>query len=226
MCNLYSNTMPVSAMRSLFDVSQAHDHLGNAEPLKAIFPRYDAPICRLTPEGDRELVSAHWGFLMPQTSKTTGKPILPRAVNNARDDKLKSSRFWSASFKERRCIIPATAFCEAKGKKPATYVWFGVAGSGYAEPFGFAGLWRSFSGRYRDKEVEIETYTMVTSTPNDLVKEVHPDRMPVILKQSAFGTWLTGSPDEAFAVIETYPAEDMKILGSGEGLKSEPSEGP
>lgn len=222
MCNLYSNTMPVSAMRDLFNVPASREHLGNARPLPAIFPRYDASICRLTEAGERELVTAHWGFLMPQTSKTTGKPIMPKAINNARDDKLRSSGFWKASFRERRCLIPGTAFCEAKGRQPATYFWFGATQTEEPQPFSFAGLWRQFRGNYRGEQVEIDTYTMVTSTPNDLVRDVHPDRMPVILEPAAYDVWLEGSPDEAFDVISTYPAEDMRILGSGEDLKSEP----
>ena len=31
---------------------------------------------------------------MPQTSKRTGEPILPKAINNARDDKVRTSAFW------------------------------------------------------------------------------------------------------------------------------------
>ena len=130
MCNLYSMTTAVSAMRNLFDVKPGLDFLGNAEPLPAIFPRYDGPIVRTREDGDRELVKAHWGFLMPQVSKKTGKPIMPKAVNNARDDKARVSRFWKSSFEERRCLIPATAFCEAKGRNPATYFWFGVNSEG------------------------------------------------------------------------------------------------
>ena len=221
MCNLYANTMPVDAMRDMFDVPQKRTHLGNAEPLKAIFPRYEAPILRMGEEG-RELVRAHWGFLMPQTSKKTGKPIMPKAINNTRDDKVRISRFWRKSFDERRCLIPATAFCEAKGRKPATYHWFSVGQSGEAEPFAFAGIWGGFRGTYRDEEVDIDTYSMMTSTPNDLVREVHPDRMPVILGPEAQKVWMEGTPDEAFEVIETYPAEEMQEIGAGEDLKSQP----
>ncbi len=94
MCNLYSNTMGKDAMRQLFAVDAAHDYLGNAEPLPAIFPKGMAPIVGGDADGRRWLQKAHWGFVMPQVSKKTGKPIQPKAVNNARDDKLRSSSFW------------------------------------------------------------------------------------------------------------------------------------
>ncbi|WP_255465920.1 SOS response-associated peptidase family protein [Salipiger sp. IMCC34102] len=116
MCNLYSNTMAVDAMRQLFAVDAAQDALGNAEPLPAIFPKGMAPIVGMNDDGKRWLQNVHWGFVMPQVSKKTGEPIQPRAVNNARDDKLRSSSFWRKSFEERRCLIPATSFCEAKDR--------------------------------------------------------------------------------------------------------------
>jgi len=221
MCNLYSNMTTQAEMRRLFEVDEQHDRLGNAEPQSAIYPRYDAPVVRLDVDGNRELVPMHWGFPMPQVSKKTGKPILPKAVNNARDDKLQSSRFWSASFRERRCLVPASSFCEAKGRNPATYFWFGLKGDDPRPPFAFAGLWRGFKGKYKDEEVDIVTHTVVTSTPNELVKPVHPDRMVVILDPTEYETWLHGTEDEAMALCRPYPAERMQIFKSGEGEKSD-----
>ena len=223
MCNLFANTMPVDAMRRLFETDR--DALGNQPPLPAIFPRHDAPVARLNDKGFRELVRMHWGFLMPQVSKRTGKPILPKAINNARDDKVATSRFWRDSFEARRCLVPATAFCEAKGRKAATYFWFGLSGAEERPPFAFAGLWRRFRGNYRGELVEIETSTIVTNKPNALVAEVHPDRMPVILPPAAHETWLSGSPQDAFALVAPYPAEGMRIVRSGVGLTSDPLDG-
>lgn len=104
-CNLFSNTLPPDAMRQLFGVKR--DQTGNQPPLPGVFPRHTAPVVRLADDGKRELTPMHWGFLMPQVSKRTGKPILPKAVNNARDDKVRSSPFWRSSFEERRCLIRA-----------------------------------------------------------------------------------------------------------------------
>ena len=222
MCNLYSNTMAPDAMRQLFAVDAAHDALGNAEPLPAIFPKGLAPIVGVNDDGTRWLQPAHWGFVMPQVSKKTGKPIQPKAVNNARDDKLRSSPFWKTSFVERRCLIPVTSFCEATGRNPATYVWFGVAGDEARPPFALAAIWRAYKGNYGGGDLrEMITSSMVTTTPNALTKETHPDRMPAILAPENYAAWLTGSPEEAFDLIEPYPAERMVIHQQGEGLKSD-----
>ncbi len=222
MCNLYSNTMAKDAMRQLFAVDAANDDLGNAEPLTAIFPKGMAPIVGMNDDGSRWLRTAHWGFVMPQVSKKTDKPIQPKAVNNTRDDKLRTSGFWRKSFEDRRCLIPATSFCEAKGRTPATYVWFGVTGEQVRPPFALAGVWRSYKGNYGGGELrEIITSSMVTTLPNDLVKETHPDRMPMILAPEDYTQWLTGTPEEAFALIKPFPAERMVIHQSGEALKSD-----
>jgi putative SOS response-associated peptidase YedK len=227
MCNLFANTMPAEAMRRVFDVAPDHDRLGNQPPQPAIFPRDAAPVIRHGADGAREALAMHWGFLMPQTSKRTGEPILPKAVNNARDDKLRESPFWRESFERRRCLVPATAFCEAKGARPATYVWFGVTGQGERPPFAMAGLWRRWRGRYReDQPVELDVFTVVTTTPNPLVAQVHPDRMPVILPPEAWETWLSGDPDAAAALLRAYPADAMRVVRSGVGAKADIDEDP
>jgi putative SOS response-associated peptidase YedK len=220
MCNLYSSLMAPDAMRQLFDVRPGLDRLGNHAPQPAIFPRYDAPVVRLTNDGEREAVRMHWGFLMPQVGKS-GQPIMPKAVNNARDDKVRSSSFWRSSFEERRCLIPASSFCEAKGLKPATYYWFALKGDEDRPPFAFAGMWRGFRGQYRGELVEIETYTILTTTPNSVVKPIHPDRMPVILKPADYETWLTGNADEVENLLRPFPAERMHIVKQGEDEKAD-----
>tara|TARA_R100000935_G_scaffold1285_1_gene4058 strand:+ start:4241 stop:4801 length:561 start_codon:yes stop_codon:yes gene_type:complete len=182
MCNLYSNTMAKDAMRQLFAVDAAHDDLGNAEPLTAIFPKGMAPIVGMNDDGSRWLRTAHWGFVMPQVSEKTGKPIQPKSVNNARDDKLRTSGFWRKSFDERRCLIPARSFCEAKGHNPSPYVRFGVTGDEERPAFALAGVWRSYKGNSGGGDLrEMVTSSMVTTTPNALVEDSHPDRMPMIL---------------------------------------------
>src|SRR5437762_2590385 len=103
MCNLYSVTAARQAMLRLFKVG---DNRSVAfEPLTAIFPGHAAPVVRLAPDGERELVTMSWGFVRLQPGKA------PRRVTNTRDDNL-DSRFWRPSFHARRCLLPATSFCE------------------------------------------------------------------------------------------------------------------
>ncbi len=223
MCNLYSNTTAKEAMRRLFKVTSDLDHTGNAEPQEAIFPRYSATVLRLTASGKRELLHMHWGFLLPQVSAKTGKPILPKAVNNARDDKIQTSPFWRSSFEQRRCLVPASAYCEAKGLNPATYYWFGLASDDpdARPPFTFAGIWRQFKGDHRGEAVQIETYSIATTTPNELTRTIHPDRMPVILDPADHDKWLLGSVTEAATLLRPFPARQMRIVREG-NAKADP----
>lgn len=225
MCNLYASMSTQDEMRRLFDVAPGRDRLGNFAPLPAIYPRHSAPVVRLGADGARELAAMHWGFLLPQQSSKTGRPILPRAVNNARDDKLAHSTFWKASFESRRCLVPATAFAEAKGRNPATFYWFGMADDDprTRPPFAFAGLWRRFQGVYRGEAVEIDTHTVVTTTPNALVRPVHPERMPVILAREDYDSWLGAPPAEAARLLRPFPPDAMRIVAEGEGLKRDPA---
>jgi len=221
MCNLYSLTTAPEAMRRLFSVQPDMDHLGNAPPQPAIFPKGDAPIVRLDPSGGRRLDVSHWGFVLPQVSARTGQPIQPKAVNNARDDKLRASPFWRDAFRHRRCLIPASSFSEAKGRNPATHVWFGLRGDEARPPFALAGIWQDYAGPYGGERRSLLVSSMITTQPNALVAPVHPDRMPAILRPDAYEAWLTADPDEAFALIEPYPTDEMVIHQQGVGLKAD-----
>lgn len=211
MCNLYSMTRAQDAVRQVFKVDNAHDYLGNLPAMASIFPAFDAPVVRLGEDGARRLDKLSWGFVLPQKGKAA------KRITNARDDKLRTSRFWRSSFETRRCLVPVTSFSEPKGRKPAVWHWFAL--SPERPLFAFAGIWRSFRGRLKpDAEpVELETYAFLTTTPNEVVKPIHPNRMPVMLAgEAAQDCWLDGSEDEAFALARPFPADQMMIVHQGE----------
>ena len=113
MCNLYSMTKAREAVLRLFRVG--HNRATAFEPLRAIFPGHAAPIVRRAEDGERELVTLTWGFVLLRDG------YAPKRVTNARDDKLQTP-FWQPSFEARRCLVPATSFCEPHdGRKPATW---------------------------------------------------------------------------------------------------------
>jgi len=112
MCNLYSLNKKRDSVARFFRVS--HNNSAAFEPLSAIFPGHVAPVVRQNADGDREIVTMNWGFVLHQKERA------PRRVTNVRDDKILESRFWRGSFEERRCLVPATSFCEPNGDvKPA-----------------------------------------------------------------------------------------------------------
>ncbi len=98
MCNLYSHTTNVEAVRRRFAVDRIDSSVGNLPSQPAIFPAQDAPVIRQR-NGKRELSMMHWGFVLPQRNKAA------KVVSNTRDDKARTSRFWKSSFEEKRCLI-------------------------------------------------------------------------------------------------------------------------
>lgn len=74
MCNLYSMTTNKEAMLRLFRVS--HNRAAQFEPMPAIFPGWSAPVVRRADDGERDLVSMGWGFVLLQDGKA------PRRVTN------------------------------------------------------------------------------------------------------------------------------------------------
>ena len=107
MCNLYSMTRSREAILRLFRI--ADNRAGEIKPQSSIFPAYTAPVVRKADDGERELVPMSWGFVLLQPGKA------PRRVTNVRNDKVLTSKFWKPSFEARRCIVPASSYCEPNG---------------------------------------------------------------------------------------------------------------
>jgi putative SOS response-associated peptidase YedK len=187
MCNLYKMTKTVAEVAKLFGASA--DPPGNAGD--TVYPGYPGIV--VAPDGAglrvRQMV---WGFPLVLKGKN-GQPLKPKPVNNCRTDKL-DSFMWRYSFKERRCLIPVTAFCEAEGEKGAkTRTWFSLPDE---ELFAVAGIWR-------DTAEWGAAYSMVMTEACEHVAGVH-DRMPAILPRADWGDWLDGPPDAAGLLCRPY----------------------
>lgn len=185
---------------------------------RAIFPRNQAAIVALDNRiGERELRYFQWGFLLPQKSKRTGVPIKPKAVTNARSETITTSPFWQNSFRHRRCLVPATAYCEPVGRQPTIYHWFGVTNDAKQPlPFAFAGLWQTFEGEPYGEGVHY-TFTIATTRPNELASQYH-NRMPVIVDNSQYDQWLLGDVAEAKELLQPFEASKMLLLAKGENM--------
>lgn len=210
MCNLYSMTRNVQAIRDLFRVPQ--NRAGDVPSLPAIFPGNAAPVVRQADDGEPELSMLSWGFVLPQQGKA------PRRVTNVRDDKARTSTFWRESFEKRRCLVPASSFAEPREVTPATWHWFAMKGDVPRPLFAFAGIWKRHNGPIKKggDTVELDVFSFFTTTPNALVSAINHERMPVLLSDEAdFATWLNGSPDEAFSLVREYPPDRMRIVQEG-----------
>jgi putative SOS response-associated peptidase YedK len=191
MCNLYSMTSNVEALRRLFGRFQGDT--ANLPPFEEIYPGKPAPVLRRGEDGGLKLETMKWGFPGPPGA---GK----RPVTNVRN---LSSPFWRTALTrlDRRCLVPATRFCEWTGEVGSKRkVWFA---RGDDEPFAFAGLWRPTE--------EGPAMAFLTCEANPLVAEIHPKAMPVMLDPGDARRWLEDERESACALARPYPAEAMRI---------------
>lgn len=154
-----------------------------------ITPSQNCTVVRCNDE-TKELVKLNWG-LVPSWAKSD---IKIKSIN-AKAETIREKPYFRSAFKKQRCIIPVSGFYEWKGSK------------GHKQPycvyplndnyFGFAGLW--------EKREELETFTIITTEANDLMKEVH-HRMPVILDVENYDTWLQ---DGDYELLKPCPSEEM-----------------
>ena len=210
MCNLYSMTRNTEAITRLFRVP--HNRATAVTPLTSIFPGYQAPVVRKAADGERELVNLNWGFILLQKDRA------PRRVTNVRDDKILTSPFWKPSFEQRRCLVPASSYCEPKGEKPATWHWFAMNGDEQRPIFAFPGVWTRYRGPIRKNgaNVDQEVFAFMTTEPNELTVSVNHERMPVLLVRArALRHLAQRLARRGFALAGSYPADGMRIVQSG-----------
>ena len=123
---------------------------------------------------------------------------------NARSESIQEKPAFQSAYRFRRCLVPVNGFYEwqalPSGKRPH-YIMVQNVGV-----IAFAGLWERWTNKVSGEV--IDTFTILTCEANDLVRPLH-ERMPVILKEQDYETWLTGSVAEAQTLMKPFPAEDM-----------------
>jgi putative SOS response-associated peptidase YedK len=140
--------------------------------------------------GVRHLDAFHWG-LVPSWAKD---PKIGNRMINARAETLGEKAAFKAAFKRRRCIIPADGFYEwqkVPGQK--TKVPHHITRAD-GQPLAFAGLWEVWRGPEKDQE-PLRSVTIVTTAANETMAPIH-DRMPVILPETAWDSWLDREDDD------------------------------
>jgi putative SOS response-associated peptidase YedK len=163
---------------------------GGLKPRFNIAPTQPILVARLGSDGAQECSMLRWGLIPSYTKQLAKTP----ALINARAETLAEKFTFRHSFQRRRCLVPADGFYEWRGEKGKRQPFYIHMPGG--SPFCFAGIW----DRWIDPDGKaVDSCTIITTEANEFIRPLH-DRMPVILPQPAFGTWL--DPHQAAAELE------------------------
>jgi putative SOS response-associated peptidase YedK len=168
-----------------------------------VAPQTFQPVVRLNRDGRREIALLRWG-LIPYWAKN---PKIGLSTINAKAETVPTAPAFRDAFARRRCLVPADAFYEWQKLDPKHKQPFAIALAS-REPYGFAGLWE----RWRDPDTNewLETFSIITTEPNELVEPLH-NRMPVIIERKDYARWLGGPafPEPPLDLLRPYPAGQM-----------------
>lgn len=206
MCGRYTLVVEQADLESRFD---AQFREGEFAPRYNMAPGQALPV--ITNEDPDSFRRLEWGLVPPWADDDSGGLI------NARAESVDEKPSFREAYERRRCLVPADGFYEwvetDEGKQPYR------VGFEDDRVFAMAGLWErwepettqtgldAFGGGAGETESgPLETFTVITTEPNDLVSELH-HRMAVILEPDAEERWLSGEAGRE--VLEPRPADGM-----------------
>ncbi len=183
-------------------------------------------------DGEARLEVFHWG-LLPVWAKDRK---LGQKMINARSETMASKPAFKGVFRKHRCLIPMDGFYEwqagqpggpvTKGGKPAKQPMFISRLDG--APLAVAGLWSAWRDPADGGSDWLHTATVVTTSANTTMAPIH-DRMPVILPQSAWSTWLDPANEDLAALSQLLvPAPDtlLQVRPVGTDVNNVRNKGP
>lgn len=199
MCGRFVSRADAAAERE-WDITRSWSH---KQVSYNVAPTQNVPVI-VGDDGARAGAFMRWGLIPFFAKGEAGK----YSTINARIEGIRKSAAYRGPWRHgQRCVVPALGFYEwqerpGRGKQP----WFIQRSD--ARQLGMAGLWdRSDSPDGHS----ITSFTIITMPANELVGKLHAkQRMPAILQDDAVDAWLSGSIEDAEAVLYPYPAALMR----------------
>ena len=217
MCGRYSLFTPADELAERFGAD-----FDGVEPTYNAAPGQELPVIRdETPETVDHLA---WGLVPAWADDPEESP----APINARSETVTEKPTFREAYRRRRCLVPADGFYEWTETPPDDRPGDGATAGKTPyrvafeddRPFALAGVWETWEGRPaqtglgdfgaggdRTRTERVDSFTVLTTEPNDLVADLH-DRMAVVLPPDEEERWLTA--DDPRDLLEPYPAAEMR----------------
>ncbi|MFW6320358.1 MAG: SOS response-associated peptidase, partial [Halohasta sp.] len=227
MCGRYTLFTDPERLRERFD----------AEPDRPLEPRYNcAPgqeLPVITNDAPDRMQFFTWGLTPEWADEKMG-------LINARAETVDRKRSFADAYASRRCLVPVDGFyewvdrgeSEERGKQPYRVAFqddrpFAVAGlwERWEEPTRQTGLAEFGSDAASEESSVRETFTIVTTEPNDLIADLH-HRMAVILPPERESEWLHGDPEAVSELLEPYPDDELTRYRVSERVNSPANDDP
>jgi putative SOS response-associated peptidase YedK len=213
MCGRYTQTHSGEAIAAAFGLASvpeptARYNIAPTQPISAIAQVEHNGVREASHreafQRNREYRIFQWG-LVPSWSKD---PTIGDRLFNARAETIAEKPSFRAAFKRRRCLIIADGFYEwmRDGKKKQPFYFKLVNGN----LFGLAGIWEVWEG---GDGSYLETCTILTTEPNELMQPIH-NRMPVIIHPEDYALWLDPTVQNAGNLqhlLRPYEGEAMQV---------------
>lgn len=213
MCGRFTLHTPAEELAAAFDVTEVPP----VRPLFNIAPTSTVLAVGMKPDGKaRGWGMLKWGLIPKDSFDEKFAPA------NARAETVDYLDTFRGSFARKRCLIVADGFYEWKavGKVKRPFHFRMKSG----KPFAFAGI----MDHWKRDGVFVSTCALITTTPNDLVKDVH-NRMPVILPPEAYDVWIDRGVTDPAALkplLVPYPAEAMEAVEVTRFVSNARNQGP
>lgn len=159
-------------------------------------PMRFAKVMRLNADGACELAPMRWGF----ADRNSATPLQRPKQMHARAETIDKLPTFRQAFSGRRGILMVHTFNEGEEVGGRTKQWTITPNDG--QPIAIAVIWEQW---INGPEV-LDTFVQVTVPANTLISRI-TDRMPAILLQADWPTWLgeTGaSPADVKSLLRTF----------------------
>lgn len=227
MCGRFTNLYRWRDLVRLMRLAYPDEELS---PQFNVAPTQPAPVIRTNDANEPQGLLMKWG-LVP--SWATDPSVGVRSFN-ARCETVAEKPTFRSAFRQRRCLVPISGFYEWRVLSPREKQPYWI-GRRDREPFTLAGLWERWSGHKTGAGVAatpaaapLETFTILTTTPNSLMKPLH-DRMPVILQAADRERWLAPGeldPSEASRLFQPTDDADFESFPVSKRVGDARAQGP